>query len=141
MKRNQGFTLIEMGVVVLIVGLLSNLLFPYIRHVRIGADASSVMSELNAIRLAGFDHYVATGEFPPTAALGEVPPQMVSRLPEDFDFHYGDATYMWISVQLDGQRVVGPLLLGPEELVAHAARMASTAKIQGPTFVFFMYED
>lgn len=137
----QGFTLIELFFVVLIIGLIANLSFPYMRHVRSGADASSVMSDVNTIRLAAFDHFVATGEFPNTGGLGSIPPQMADRLPEGFDFRYGDSvTYMWISIQLGGQHLAGPLIFGDEKIVTKTARLASTRKIQTPTICWFIYD-
>lgn len=137
----HGFTLIELFFVVMIIGLIANLAFPYLRHVRSGADASSVMSDVNTIRLAAFDHFVATGAFPNTAGLGAIPPQMADRLPEGFDFRYGDSvTYMWISITFGGQHMVGPLIFGDEKIVTKTARLASSRKIQTPTICWFMYD-
>ena len=138
-QPQDGFTFIEMAFVVVIIGLIANLAFPYIRNVRTGADASSVMSDLNAIRLAGFDHMVETGEFPPTGALGVVPPDMVDHLPADFDFEYQDVRYMWVVADAQGQTFVGPMVVGQPDLISRVAQLSATAKVQGPSFCWFIY--
>ncbi|MEZ4650913.1 MAG: prepilin-type N-terminal cleavage/methylation domain-containing protein [Candidatus Eisenbacteria bacterium] len=135
----DGFTFVEMAFVVVIIGLIVNIAFPYIRNVRTGADASSVMSDLNTIRLAGFDHMVATGTFPATGALGVVPPEMADRLPPDFDFVYQDARYMWIAVNHEGQAWVGPMIVGQPDLIERVAQLSATEKVQGPSFCWFIY--
>ena len=73
MTRRAGFTLIELLIVMIVIGVLAALgVLRYI-DVRNHAVASGIVSELNVIRLAAYNHWADNETFPPDAPAGVNP--------------------------------------------------------------------
>ncbi|MGH7567568.1 MAG: type II secretion system protein, partial [Gemmatimonadales bacterium] len=90
-----GFSFIELLVVLVIIGILANLVVPTYGTIKRRAEAAHIIGDMSAIRIAALNAYAATGEFPPTAAWGEVPDEFTGTLPNGFDFQYKTAAYRW----------------------------------------------
>lgn len=93
--NRRGFTVIELMMVVVIMGIVVNLALPAISTMRRKAQAVHVVADFGAIRVAAFDRYAADGAFPPTDSWGSVPPRMKGSLPTGFAFKYGKLEYRW----------------------------------------------
>ncbi len=78
-----------------IVGILANLALPAFATMKRRADAAHVIGDFQAIRVAAFDGYAATGAFPPSHGWGQVPPGLAPSLPSGFNFSYKNVTYRW----------------------------------------------
>ena len=78
----QGFTLIEMLVVVAIVGVLSAVAIPILSTHQLRAKSSEVRTNLGAIQVAQDASFAETGLFLPT---GAEPPIVPGAIPADFD--------------------------------------------------------
>lgn len=109
MNRRAGFTIIELLVTLIIVGILANIAIPLMRVVKVRADAAKVLADYDIIRGAAYDVYASHDSFPPTGNYGQVPPQFVQSLPAGFKFQYKDINYRW---QLLGTPQGNPLSPG-----------------------------
>ena len=93
--NRQGFTLIELLITLLIIGILANLAYPALNHMRRRAQAAHMVGDFGVVRIAALDHYAASGNYPATSGWGQIPPELATSLPSGFSFTYGDATYRW----------------------------------------------
>lgn len=93
--NRRGMTLIELLVTLTILGILANLTLPALTGLRRRAEAARIIADLHAIRIAGLDHFVGTGDYPPTGQFGVVPPTLVPSLPGGFDFQFDQVSYRW----------------------------------------------
>ena len=93
---HQGFSLIEVVTVMTIIGVLAALVLPHLRAAAYKADAAAIVSDGQTVRMAALTYFAEQAEFPPTAAPGEGPSDLVDLLPDGFDFEYeGDVVYQW----------------------------------------------
>jgi prepilin-type N-terminal cleavage/methylation domain-containing protein len=99
--NRRGFSLVELLMVIVVLGIVINLALPAISTIRRKAEAAHVIGDFRAIRVAALDRYAADGAFPPIDAYGRVPPRMAAGLPQGFAFRYGQLEYRWISFTWD----------------------------------------
>jgi prepilin-type N-terminal cleavage/methylation domain-containing protein len=86
MRRRAGFTLVELMVVCLIIGILARIAIPKYDKIRLRARAAAVVSELNVVRGAAYQAYENTGRWPIDAATGKVPTALRTLLPGSLSF-------------------------------------------------------
>jgi prepilin-type N-terminal cleavage/methylation domain-containing protein len=94
-KRGSGFTLVEVLLVILIIGILTGIGIPIYRDVVQRADAARIIADIHTIQLAVGDHLVDEKVHPATADVGVVPPGLEGRLPENFPFAWGNVRYRY----------------------------------------------
>jgi len=87
--RRHGFTLIELMVVVIVLGLLAGIgLLRYI-DMRNAAIATQMSQELRAVTVASLNYYADLEQWPPDAGAGAVPaglgPLLPGQLATSFD--------------------------------------------------------
>lgn len=99
--QRQGFTLIELMVVVMIVGILAGLAIPNLRGAVLRADAAHVVSDARAVGLAAHEFLSDTGRFPQSGSAGEVPAELEASL-AGVPFEYKGMTYTWYGIPLSG---------------------------------------
>jgi prepilin-type N-terminal cleavage/methylation domain-containing protein len=85
-SRRAGFTLIELMITVIIIGMLSAIAVPKFREVRRRAMATQIMGDFDVMRHAALSFYVDSGYFPEPVGPGEIPPGLVRYLPTSFTF-------------------------------------------------------
>ena len=93
--NRRGMTLIELLVVLLIVGVLANIALPAMTIMIRKADATHVIGDFKAVRVAVFDYYAATSAYPASTNWGEVPAALRNELPGGFAFEYKGVQYRW----------------------------------------------
>lgn len=125
----HGFTLVELAVVVMIVGILAGLVMPNLHQALMKAQAAHIASDAHTISLAAYDYLSDNGTFPTSRAA------LTSRLPADFSWSYKGATYIWFGLTLPNSnnswhsRNVGLLLISyPSRPDLQSAMQA----LQGP---------
>jgi len=72
--NRRGFTIIELMAAVAVIGLLASIALPKYQRIRKKADSAEIVAAMSAVRVAAFQYSEATGNWPPTAAAGTVPP-------------------------------------------------------------------
>jgi prepilin-type N-terminal cleavage/methylation domain-containing protein len=105
--NRRGFSFIELLVAMTIIGILANIAIPIIRNVKVKAEATQIIGDINVIRTAAYDYYAAHQAFPEGGAWGTPPRAMVPSLPNGFSFRRGDTQYVWIGLNETQSRVLG----------------------------------
>jgi len=111
--NKRGFTLIEMAIVVLILGILANIAIPFTQQVKHKADAARVIGDYKAIQAAVLGNFAETQQLPNSSGWGQVPRELASLLPTGFDFTHGDVQYRWRLWRL----VHGPSRLSSQQVL------------------------
>jgi type II secretion system protein G len=83
-RRERGFTLVEIMVVVVIIGLLAALAVPGFQRVRDRARVSRTANDLRVFSQAFETYLMEFGAWPADAAPGVIPSELVGRLPNSF---------------------------------------------------------
>lgn len=95
MRVRRAFSIIELLMTMLIIGLLTRIAVPRYSEMKRRAIAAAIMGDVHAIRIAAFTYYTENSTFPPDAAAGLLPPQLVDNLPAGFTFDRTDFDYDW----------------------------------------------
>ena len=95
LRLRRGLSFAELLVTMAIIGLLARIAVPRYGEMKRRAIAASIMGDVHAIRIAAFTYYTERGAFPPDAASGQLPVQLVDNLPSGFTFDRTDYEYDW----------------------------------------------
>lgn len=94
MRARRGFTLIEMLVVMIVLGVLAGIsLLKYI-DLRNSAVAAQMSQELRAIQVAAFNYYADQEVWPPETGPGGVPAGLGPLLPAQLSTSFDRQAYM-----------------------------------------------
>lgn len=94
-SRRGGFTLVELLVVVLIIGILTRLALPAYQSLVFKARAAEALGDINAVRVAAYSYNADTNRWPPDVNRGTVPPELEPYLGEGFSFDKEDYRLDW----------------------------------------------
>jgi len=79
-RATRGFTLVEIGVVSLIIGVLASLAMPALKRTLIATRANTVANDLRIFAAAFQSYEQQHGSYPPEAGTGVLPPVMAGSL-------------------------------------------------------------
>lgn len=82
-KRRAGFTLVEIMIVVVIIGLLASIAVPGFQQVRKKAQATTLGVDMRALAASFGQFAMENGSYPASAAPGNLPAGMVGWISED----------------------------------------------------------
>jgi prepilin-type N-terminal cleavage/methylation domain-containing protein len=96
MNARRGWTMIELAIVLVVLGLLSSLaVLKYIDLTRTGY-AAKIASEFVTVRLAAYNFEADNNnQWPADAGPGVVPPELIPYLPTGFTFTAPSYTLDW----------------------------------------------
>lgn len=80
LRSTRGFTLVEIGMVTLIVGVMASLSMPAIRYATKSARAGALVNDLRVFAAAFQSVAQQNGEYPPDAGIGVMPTGMAGSL-------------------------------------------------------------
>jgi prepilin-type N-terminal cleavage/methylation domain-containing protein len=83
-RRDRAFTLVEIMIVVVIIGLLAAIALPAFQRVREKARLSRMANDLRVFAQAFDTYLLEQGAWPADAAPGVIPTELVGRLPNTF---------------------------------------------------------
>ncbi len=102
----KGFTLIELMVAILIIGILAAIAIPRYVGITKKAQAARVVSDYQTILLAAKSCLAETGEYPPDRGPGSIPNELKPYLPDGFTFNLQSEMgfrYDWDNWVIDGR--------------------------------------
>jgi prepilin-type N-terminal cleavage/methylation domain-containing protein len=95
MRRRAGFTLLELLMVMIVIGLLAGMAILKYIELRHRARTAAVAADLQVVRLAGYGAFYETGTWPADASDGVVPAGLKPYLATNFSFAKPDYTLDW----------------------------------------------
>ncbi len=90
-----GFTLVELAIVILILGILATLGLPAYQNAVIKARAADVLGDFNTIKIAAYNYFAEHNEWPADVYPGIAPPELQDYLPPNFSFTGTDYELDW----------------------------------------------
>ena len=96
MRAGRGFTLLELVIVVLVIGILTGLAVPAYFGFVSNTRAAQAVADLQALRAAVYLYYGDTGRWPNEEAAGFIPPGVAPNLPKNFS-----AANKWYTLDYD----------------------------------------
>lgn len=95
MRRRRGFTIIELLIVMVVLGILASIgLLRYV-DLRDHAVAAAIMGDLENIRLSAYNYWADHDTFPPEAAPGTMPAGLQPYMSGGFQFDNPKYTLDW----------------------------------------------
>jgi prepilin-type N-terminal cleavage/methylation domain-containing protein len=129
MSRRRGFSLIELLVVFVVLGILAGIAVLRYVDLRNHAEVSAIIGDLGAIRVGAYNYWADKDKFPPDAGAGVVPAGMAPYLNGGFSFTRAKYTLDWENFQGGtgaGGMQVGVMVTSPDSrLMALLARRAA----------------
>ena len=83
---NRGFSLMELLVVALIISIVMAIALPNLRQAVLKARATSVVGELNTVKVAIQNYQAEYLTWPPDVSRGVIPEGLAPFLPENIGF-------------------------------------------------------
>ncbi|HKJ92708.1 MAG TPA: prepilin-type N-terminal cleavage/methylation domain-containing protein [Longimicrobiales bacterium] len=81
-----GFTLVELMIVTVILGILAGFAIPAYHGMILKAKAARVVGDFQVVKLAAYSYFADHNAWPPDVNRGVVPPGLVPYLPDNFSF-------------------------------------------------------
>ena len=83
-RRTRGFTLVEVMVVIVIIGLLAAMSLPAYRRITLRSKTAAIVSDLRSYSTALITYSLQNGHYPPDAAPQDMPVGMSGALANGF---------------------------------------------------------
>lgn len=130
-KGRSGFSLVELLIVLLIIGILASLAIPTYHSMVIRARAAQVAGDLNTIKVAAYNYDADHHEWPPETDAGQVPAGLAPYLPENFSFVRDDYELDWEYWVLSGTSTSGGARVGASVVTDDTRLGAAIVRLLG----------
>ena len=111
-RRRDGFTIIELMMVMIVIGLLAGLAVLKYVDLRHRARAAQVAADLETVRLAAYGAWYEHNAWPSETGAGQVPADLAPYLPTNFSFAKPEYTLDWENFVPPGGGPSGGMQLG-----------------------------
>jgi prepilin-type N-terminal cleavage/methylation domain-containing protein len=111
-RRRDGFTIIELLMVMIVIGVLAGLAVLKYVDLRHRARAAQVTADLESVRLAAYGAWYEHNAWPGDAGAGQVPVDLAPYLPQGFSFAKPEYTLDWENFVPPGGGPSGGMQLG-----------------------------
>ena len=135
-RRRAGFTIIELLMVMIVIGILAGMAILKYIELRHRARAAAVVAALESVRLAGYGAFYETGNWPSDAGAGSVPAGMTQYLPANFSFDTPDYTLDWENFVPPGGGPSGGMQVGIVFTAADPALQQAMVQMLGNKLPF-----
>lgn len=95
MRARPGFTMIELLMVLLLLGILARVATPSYQRVLLRARAAEALSNMQSVRIAAYAYHSEHNEWPPDYEPGQRPTELEPYLGQDFPFETRDYQLDW----------------------------------------------
>lgn len=95
--RKAGFSLVELAIVVVIIGVLASLGIPRTRTAAARARATTLVNDVRTVRRAAFDYLVDHNVWPAASEPGQMPAGLEEYLPGGFTFRSSGARLSFVN--------------------------------------------
>jgi len=134
-RRREGFTLVELLIVMVMVGILAGIAVPSVQNAVWKARAAEVVSDVHTVTLAYHEYLADGGGALPSAPWNQPPAALEPYLGDGFSFSTEVADYSWTRVSAEaspwdvemGMLRVRPLTRFTELMMPKLALMAPTS--------------
>ena len=82
--KQHGFTLVEIMIVVVIIGMIIAMVVPSFKKIRMSSENSRLRNDIRAIADSFNTYALEAGAYPADAGTGVIPPEMVGYIPTAF---------------------------------------------------------
>jgi len=138
MRRRQGFTFIEILVVVIVLSILSTLAVLKYIDLKHRALSASATADLQAVRLAAYSAWYEHSVWPAESGAGIVPVGLTPYLPGGFSFSKSEYTLDWDNFVPPGGGPTGGMQLGVVVSSSNARLMKALQNNLGNKAPFFV---
>ena len=91
----SGFTLVELLIVAVVLGILAGLAIPNLKQAIYQADAASIVADMNAVRFAVAEYFEDNARYPSQSRWGQMPADLRPYL-GDMEFRHKDLDFrLW----------------------------------------------
>ena len=124
-RTRRGFTIVELLMVMIVLGLLCGLAVLKYVDLRNRAVAAQASSDLETVRLAAYSVWYETGSWPSDVGPGTLPLELVPYLPKGFSFQRDEYSLDWENFAPPGGGTSAGMQLGVV-VSASTARLGQT---------------
>jgi prepilin-type N-terminal cleavage/methylation domain-containing protein len=91
----RGYSLIELLVVMLIIGIVASIALPNLVHARQRAQAAAIVSDFSTVRTIAIEYFSKNSHWPADAGPGVVPAELAPLLEGRVNWSQGPVDYEW----------------------------------------------
>lgn len=128
MRARRGFSIPELLVVFILLGLLVRLGIPRYHSLKTKAEARAVIGDIQALRLAAYSYNTEKQSWPAEAGTGLIPTELIPLLPINFTFQRQRWILdwdVWPGAGAGGASVVGVTVSAGDPELVIAVRAAA----------------